>query len=983
MRSPGAPQRAADTSVAQTGGTVALRTLGRLELVGYGRSRQKPLLLLAYLAIEGPTSSRYLSELVFAGAKDPRDALSTTLARLRRLGARVENVAGLVHTSERCDAVHIMRRLDDGRLAEACEAYEGPFLAGLDVSLTAEMEEWVFATREHLAGRVRAAHLSLAEQALATGDRSTAARHAERAHRLARAPHPDPEELRRLYAALRRSGCSEAAHIERLADAEGLDLGDPTTAHAAPTAPVGPVTSGPLVGREAEMRIAIEALRRSDMRHVTLHGPGGVGKTRLALELLRHPDLATPYRRHAFVALEAHREPTLIPYAIATALDLPVDAGAPDPWRALAGAIGAVPTLLVLDAWEHLVGASARLTELLGAAPSLTVIVTSRERLLTPLERALTLGGLETTGSADDTATSSPAPRLFVECVKRRELRFEPSRDDLPSIDRICRAVDGLPLGLVLAAELARTMPLSELADVAERDAGALADPAAGADDRHASLAAVVVQSWQRLGQRERHVASRLSVFQGGFRREAASAVAGATIKDLARLVDRSWLTMQPDGRFDQHAVLRQLAARELEMAPDDAMAAVTAHARYLVGLIGGLAGRAGAAAPELLRLLREEEADLVACFDRAAQRADVTTLSLLAEPLQWYFAMDGRFHEAAALFRRRLALVPDDESHAAAIAHVEASRGWCLRYAGDIGEARTAAERALTAARTAGDAVPVVRALDALAMVEVVSANHAAARRHIHEGLALARRLGDDVRVNRLLEKLVYAAMGLGAFDEAEAAAGEAQQQVASGLVPPTVDAVATHLARGYLCIARQRWDGAIDAMREGVRLAEAIAFHGPLPLLRGGLAIAEVGQGTLDGDAVLVDTGAATARLALPQAEVHGDGVAQTFARLALARAELFGHRAPAAIEHVRAGLRVAQATGNRLTTLWILPALVDAFVQLECDDEASRVAAAVVGDPAVPAWVREEVADRAAHWPTTPQRLDDLVGELLAGT
>lgn len=980
-RRPSAGQHDGPHHAAEDRRAPRLTTFGRPSLHGSALNRPKPLLLLAYLAIEGPKRRRYLAELFFPNAKDPRDALSTTLARLNRAyGGIIATAGDLVRADVGCDALDVLAHLDAGRPVAAVREYTAPFLDGLDLPMPAELEDWVYATREHLAERVRDAAID-AVSALARVDGSDDDVVAA-AVALTERGDPDPHALRRLASALRRLGHGMTERLMALAARHDVVPGE-TTDDVPHVLGLGLEPAGPLFGRDVEVRSVTEALCRSGVRLITIHGPGGVGKTHLAHHVVRHPSVAARFRRHrAVVHVEAASDATLLPRAIATALDLTLPPDA-TPWVGLATVVGERPVLVVLDGWELHLSATSHLATFVRSAPGAQVLVTSRERIHLAEEHVLSLSGLALPVNSDAAEVrESAAVRMLVSEARRHDLTWAVSDTDLGAAARVCKALGGLPLGLRLAAAWMRSATLADIAVAVERDVMALdqVDPERSVTG---PLASVVDRSWAQLGARGRAIARRLSVFRCGFRREAAAAVAGASIADLTRLVDGAWLSMRRDGRFEQHAVLRQHALAALER---DAAASHDAHglmARTLGALVTAYASSAGAASPLLLRLVTEEEANLVACLEWASAVSDGDTLVTLAEALLWYFATTGRFQEAQVLFKTAATRLPDGvASTDEARAHLLTSLAWCCRFAGDVDEATEHARAALVAARRSRSSLALVRALDTIGIVHVLRGENESARTHLVAGLTLAERSGDEVRANRIREKLVYALMGLAEMEAADTVAAEALAQVDDGRVPQSIDAIATHVAHAYLSLAQGRWDRAEAASVAGLRLARSLDYHGPQPLLRAASALATVRLGG-DRDEQVLASGATAAEQVLPIARQYGDGTAEAFARMALAWAcRVRGHQSEA-LEHVRAGLRTAAATGNRLTRAWLLPVAVAVHEAAGDTRQARETASALLSDPSTPAWIARELTDRGyTADPSGGPGLDALVAALLEG-
>ena len=299
-----------------------------------------PLLLLTYLALEGPQARRVLAELFWPDAKDPRDSLGSALRLMKRSATgSVEADRVRAYSELPCDAKELLSQLDAGDSEAAVAQYQGSFLEGLDLSLGEELEEWVYATREYIAGRVRTALIKLGEQAAAQGHIAPAASHAERAYLLRGAPKPDPEDFQRLYTLLQAGGSPRAGEVRKEADSFGIELTAPTQPRCiepvpAKTAiPSQEVTSTPrhnlpsrstgFVGRDPELLEIAGLLTKPECRLLTVHGAGGMGKSRLALQaagdLLRSEAFNDGI---FFVGLDAVTQPELIPSSIANAVGI-------------------------------------------------------------------------------------------------------------------------------------------------------------------------------------------------------------------------------------------------------------------------------------------------------------------------------------------------------------------------------------------------------------------------------------------------------------------------------------------------------------------------------------------------------------------------------------------------------------------------------------------------------------------------------------
>lgn len=574
-----------------------LRTLGGLALEDSRFRRGKPLLLLAFVCLEGPASRRELADLFYMHAKDPRDSLATALGLLRRLPSPVvETRADQVAACVTCDALDLLAFLDAGRHERAAACYEGPFAKGIDVSMGPELEQWVFGTREVLAARVRHAHLALAEADAAVGAFADAARKAEAAYFLPGAPEPEPEVFDRIHALMMCGDSPRSPDVRSEAAAFGIDL--TTTAseararfaqrrdaatRAAPSNLSSRGTS--FVGRDVELVEVANMLASPDCRLLTLHGMGGIGKSRLALQAARDQLSGHQFVDGVFLVALAGCSTTGQAWrAIADALELD-DQGSPS--EHVVRFLGEKRVLLVLDTYEHLMAAAELPASILARCPHVKVLVTSRERLNVEPEWVLTLDGLPLPPSTIDDVDEAlryDALNLFHQRAKRARISFRVTPENLSDAIRICRLVDGSPLALELASVWARLLPLSDIADEIHRGLDLLTSPKRDAEEQHRSIRAAFEHSWRLLSMPERRALARLSEFRGGFGRAAATAVAGTTLALLASLVDKALLRVTTSGRYGRHPLLLQFTREKLDA--DEAHEARTAHVAYFLRLV-------------------------------------------------------------------------------------------------------------------------------------------------------------------------------------------------------------------------------------------------------------------------------------------------------------------------------------------------------------------------------------------------------------
>lgn len=350
----------------------------------------------------------------------------------------------------------------------------------------------------------------------------------------------------------------------------GLSLGSISDPAQERTAPVYeqlknnlPFPPTPLVGREHEISMVLQQLRNPACRLLTLTGPGGVGKTRLALEVASK---SCDVFEHGvtFVSLAGTPSAEYILPAIADSMNFTFTGGK-DPKAQLFQFIQGKYLLLVLDNLEHLLDGAGLIAELLESSHQIKILATSREQLNLRAEWAFAVQGLPIPLNISlENMGANSAVALFLQRSRQAKLDFTLTAEDLLYVEQICRLVEGSPLGLELAAAWVRTLSCREIAREIETNLDFLTATARDVPQRHRSMRAVFEYSWRLLNAEEQQVLSKLSVFRGGFSRDSASQVASATLPLLSKLVDKSLVRHSMDGRYELHELVRQFADEQL-----------------------------------------------------------------------------------------------------------------------------------------------------------------------------------------------------------------------------------------------------------------------------------------------------------------------------------------------------------------------------------------------------------------------------------
>jgi DNA-binding SARP family transcriptional activator/predicted ATPase len=792
--------------------SLSLRLLGALQVTLEGTSvtgfqSNKERALLAYLAEESqqPHSRQKLAGLLWPERPEAaaRNNLRRTLSNLRRMiGDRTQGAEPFLlvtHRTIRFNAASdawidaevfgsllaSRQQPSPPQLEQAIGLYRSDFLEGFSLPDSPLFEEWMTLCRERYQRLMREALHQLVGAYQAQGDRERALKLAwrlvdrepwwEQAHR---------QLIRLLALSGRRSEALAQYHMCRRLLAEELavapspettdlfrQIRDGNLAGIAPSpqrcpTPTHnlPLASGPFVGRESEIAEIQDCLQDPACRLLTLVGAGGMGKTRLAVQAvadwMSHPQ-EDGLDGVTLVLLAPVQTAKAIAPAIAQAAGFPLS---PDrePGQQLLEILRQKRWLLILDSFEHLPEGAGFVAEILRTAPCVKVLVTSRARLNLQDEYCFSVSGIEFPHQIPEDAgkaRSFAAVELFLQAARQVQPGFAPADTDLTEITRICRQVQGMPLGILLAAAWSGVLRPAEIAAEIGQGLDFLRADWPDVPEQQRSLRAVFDRSWILLSEREREVFLALSVFVGRFTRAAAQQVSGASLYELKALVDRSLLQVTPSGRYDMHELLRQYAVGKLASRPNLGTAARDRHCAYYTGAVERWeADMTGSRQEAVLLDMEVERENIRSAWNWAVEQFRVERLDRAMGGMERFWWQGGRFREAEAALGLAASAVASaaeraagDAERVAACLRVQVrAMAWQSNFLRALGQREAAGwlhqqcMAVLNDPALAGQDTRLERAILYWCMGATISmTSYARARQHFEESYTLFRDLG------------------------------------------------------------------------------------------------------------------------------------------------------------------------------------------------------------------------------------------------
>jgi predicted ATPase len=520
------------------------------------------------------------------------------------------------------------------------------------------------------------------------------------------------------------------------------------------------------VGRQAETQNVLAHLASQSL--VSIIGPGGMGKTRLAAQVFS--EVAAQFADGAaFIELAPIHTTELLIAVMAQHLGVNLK-GANDPGRWLLAHFADKSLLLVLDNFEQLLGSVAFIGAIKAHAPHVKLLVTSRERLGLPDEAVVELRGLPVTQCAHPQTKPeewAAAERLFLQVARAVRPSFAPSDEDLTYIRRICTLADGMPLAIELAAAWVTMLPVRFIAEQVQQNLDWLTTSIGITYSPQKSVRAVFDYFWKLLSDTEQQSLRQLSVFRGGFARDHAQQVAGASLFFLSALVDRAFLSRTPTGRYQLHELLLQYASEQLHKNPDEARAAQRRHAQTMLAMAEQSNTQdTPTHQTEWHARLETELPNIRAALNWASQKGEPELALRLLTSLEKFWERNGLFAEASRWVQQALS----SDSPVPPLLRLKTllMAGRFQEIIGNFNTAHNYLTTAVDLAKSLGDSSKQASALSQMCIVNFRKGNFEAATECGKQAVILAKASEDRVALSAALRSYAMATAAHGRLNEA-----------------------------------------------------------------------------------------------------------------------------------------------------------------------------------------------------------------------
>jgi predicted ATPase/DNA-binding CsgD family transcriptional regulator len=538
-----------------------------------------------------------------------------------------------------------------------------------------------------------------------------------------------------------------------------------------------PYQSTTFVGRESEIADLTTLLHDPSCRLLTLAGPGGIGKTRLAIEAAAH--LSHFADGIYFVPLQPITSVDNIPTALASALNFQFQ-GKSEPIPQLLHLLRDKHLLLLLDNFEHVLDGVELVLQILHNAPQVKLLITSREALNLREEWVRSIRGLDYPihESARALETYS-AIELFVRRVRQVRGNFVLAAEE-EDVLRICQMVEGMPLALELAAARTKTLSCAVVASEIQHSIDFLTINVRNLPERHRSMQAVFEWSWQLLKEAEQAAFMKLAVFEGGFTAEAGQAIAGASVATLSALVEKSLLRMDGAGRYQFHDLLRRFALSKLDELPEIREQARDAHCTYFTRFLAQHESSLNGPHPNVSRQgIEGHIANIRAAWIWAVDHKKIGALWQARGALSSFYRFLCWHREAESMFQAAIIALRSargGRQRTAFLSYLLLDFALFERLLSKFEPALSALHESIAILRQNDDKPALVRALRQLSQVARDHGDFKQAYAYIEESLTLATQIGDETQIHKGRRWLISIIEVFGKYSEARRLVQELQ---------------------------------------------------------------------------------------------------------------------------------------------------------------------------------------------------------------
>jgi predicted ATPase/DNA-binding CsgD family transcriptional regulator len=528
-----------------------------------------------------------------------------------------------------------------------------------------------------------------------------------------------------------------------------------------------PADTLPFIGRVREINELAQQLTNEKFRLITILGAGGMGKTRLAIEVGR--ELIPHFSDGVyFVPLAAIISTEQIVMTIAEIIGFKFHSDKL-PKQQLLDYLHNLHLLLIIDNFEHLMESGGLLNDMLHSAPQTKVLATSREKLNLAGEVVHSLSGLSLPTDVNSAASADyDAVKLFVEAAQRTAIKI--NTDEMAVAARICQLLGGMPLAILLAAAWVDTLAIAAIEAEIKAGLGILEGNLRDAPTRHQSIQAAFETSWKRLSSHERRVFMCLSVFRDGFTRDAAAVVSGANVRDLQRLVHTSFIQLLPSGRYAIHELMRQYGAEKLKTAGElDSLQ--HKHAQFFAGFITPLGETSwGMASREILAEVNADFENVRAAWLFQAEKKNITELRRFLDGIWHFLDQYSRTQEGIELFEPLFTTFQDENDDVILFCgQLLARLAWFYSDTGHHQKALELAKHSLQIVHPFNATNDILFLYYLLYFVSVFIDRIQEAREYAEKGLDIARKIADSKWLVPFCGRMCLSYYALGSYEEAQ----------------------------------------------------------------------------------------------------------------------------------------------------------------------------------------------------------------------